>query len=1141
MESKYHFEKLTPISDAGIGIYENALDFAFLNDEVTNIGILGPYSSGKSTVIETYKKAREDKYKFLHISLAYFRPELKEGAVDNLKIENIIEGKIINQLIHKIDNKRIPFTKFKVKEDNLEFKQKATVFFLALMGILGFIMYFAQDLSIYEDKQLPAVLDYIFPLVVSIGPSVIIGILAMYVMGTLLYTFVGKFLNQEIAIGINIFGNKIEVFEEQDDSHFDKYLNEVIYLFDKSGADAIVFEDLDRFNINQIFGKLREVNDLVNSRRKTRNTEAKPLRFIYLLRDDVFLSKDRTKFFDFIIPIVPVVDSSNSYDQFIEHFKKARIHEIFDEIFLERVSYYIDDIRVIKNINNEFMIYHSRISTTGQCPNKLLAIIIYKNIFPKDFSDLQLRKGFVFTLFDRKEEVLKVVKDLDENDIYLQGLSLAELLKEVGEVEVFRRDYKNELGEKLDFTGVLKSEYFDLIKFLLRNAHIDETYPGYMTYFYEHNLTRADMTFIRSILDRNVKGYDFKINRPEKIMSKLYVEDFSKEEILNFMLLDYMVGEGYEGSKKKLKELLEFIHDGPELEFIDSYIDHGRKFSNFIMYLNMDWPDMLDKFIADKDIVYEKKKKYVLESLKRNNKETLEVMDSEKSLTEFMNARPDFLNTDDISPSSLVKAMKTLNIKFESVDYNSSNKDLFGAIYKNSLYEINFEMIASILKNIHGYRNDKGIKQKNYTLILEKEGQPIASYIQENMNNYVSVILENCEEGIHDSKATVLTLLNDESLDDTLKEKYINYLHTPVKNLTDVENVKLAKKLFENKLVEYSDENAIRYFTYNGNQVNEILVDFMSEGRNFAFDFESNVKIYGEGLDWQFVSELGKNKNIDLITFEQVVKSLKTEFNQFVIEGITDESMDILLIHNKIIMNQENLEFIRDNYSGKTNKFILSDIEGYIKLGKDYNLFRDSEILALLSEDIDDKYKTELVKHHRAAITIFNENYSDDVKAAILDQKANLDDFPRIFKEYEKLNGKLKGAVNHAVVRFADEIINREYKAPVSLCKEIFAGKELTQGQKMNLFILILDWISLGEARDCVDILGLDEFKEIFIGNRPPISKTEVNKSILEKFKDRRWITRYKDKANSPGMYEPVTRPSVMKKLNKEDEKNSKK
>ena len=107
--------------------------------------------------------------------------------------------------------------------------------------------------------------------------------------------------NKNIFKRLKIHGNEIEIFEENRDSYFDKYLNEVLYLFENSETDVIVFEDLDRFNAIKIFERLREINILIN--KKVKN---KPLRFFYLVRDDIFVSKDRTKFFDYIVPIVPV-------------------------------------------------------------------------------------------------------------------------------------------------------------------------------------------------------------------------------------------------------------------------------------------------------------------------------------------------------------------------------------------------------------------------------------------------------------------------------------------------------------------------------------------------------------------------------------------------------------------------------------------------------------------------------------------------------------------------------------------------------------------------------------------------------------------------------------------------------------------
>lgn len=88
-----------------LSIYENAIDYAFNHSDIKNVAISGAYSSGKSSVIASYEK-KHDKLKFLHISLAHFTPS--DQANNTLKNrESILEGKILNQLIHQIDSKKI--------------------------------------------------------------------------------------------------------------------------------------------------------------------------------------------------------------------------------------------------------------------------------------------------------------------------------------------------------------------------------------------------------------------------------------------------------------------------------------------------------------------------------------------------------------------------------------------------------------------------------------------------------------------------------------------------------------------------------------------------------------------------------------------------------------------------------------------------------------------------------------------------------------------------------------------------------------------------------------------------------------------------------------------------------------------------
>lgn len=64
-------------------------------------------------------------------------------------------------------------------------------------------------------------------------------------------------------------------------------------------------------------------------------------------------------------------------------------------------------MRLLKNIYNEFVIYYNRLNITELDCNKMLAIIAYKNLFPRDFADLQLNQGFVCTLLIIKSSLLQ--------------------------------------------------------------------------------------------------------------------------------------------------------------------------------------------------------------------------------------------------------------------------------------------------------------------------------------------------------------------------------------------------------------------------------------------------------------------------------------------------------------------------------------------------------------------------------------------------------------------------------------------------------------------------------------------------------------------------------------------------------------
>ena len=441
--TEFKFNKLTPLNDVDIDAsHEAAMNYALEDKGIKNVAISGNYGSGKSSFIETYK-SKNGSFKPLHISLAHFSSlnhlenrsnaqlEIFQGRIENsdsLEQINIIEGKIINQLLHQIDAKYIPMTIFKSKKNPVSFEviKFSSVLLLFLLPILFLWNYTHLAILVREG----------FPNFPHIGS--IIRLLAYLILTCNMIYSVYKLSELQLKRrliknlsfrGANISGD-VEVFQSEEDSYFDKYLDDVLYLFDNCQSDIVIFEDIDRFETNLIFEKLREINTLVNNKRK----DGKKLLFIYLIKDDMFISRDRTKFFDFIIPIIPVITSSNSGEKLGEILTNlGEVHSV-SKTLLKQVAIYIDDMRLVYNICNEFVLYKNNLFSQKENDNnklnlssdKIFAIIVYKNIFPKDFSLLQKDSGFVHQLFSKIDDLRqgnldkksKEIENIEEKIIY---------------------------------------------------------------------------------------------------------------------------------------------------------------------------------------------------------------------------------------------------------------------------------------------------------------------------------------------------------------------------------------------------------------------------------------------------------------------------------------------------------------------------------------------------------------------------------------------------------------------------------------------------------------------------------------------------------------------------------------------------
>ena len=428
LDGESGYRDLTPESDTkNSEEYIRALHWAIKNKDVKNIALSGPYGSGKSSVIKTYLK-KYPKTKYLSISLAAFSTPTKSvnGEDDKTTLladdwtlddvdENVIEEGILKQLFYRVDVGKIPQSRYR-KIKKLSYWKM--FFTLLMLTVVASAVYLEINPNVLEDFKNTVINNGAF---FHLNQWLSYAVFTVTIFGVLLLiTTVLKYVMSNFRIANINLGDKASISKkEEKESIFDKSLDEIVYFFESTTYDTVFIEDLDRFNQPNIFIKLRELNTVINN---YDNIKRKVV-FIYAIKDDIFKDEERTKFFDFIVPVIPYINATNSgeilrgllkFEKGEDGVYKSKNYDISDR-YIWKISPFVQDMRVLTNICNEFLVYKRTLKTTKLKDEEMFSMITFKNLYPREFAELQAERGIVKQVFQEKEKfVINEKKKLEE-------------------------------------------------------------------------------------------------------------------------------------------------------------------------------------------------------------------------------------------------------------------------------------------------------------------------------------------------------------------------------------------------------------------------------------------------------------------------------------------------------------------------------------------------------------------------------------------------------------------------------------------------------------------------------------------------------------------------------------------------------
>ena len=432
--------------------YVAALENAVTENDMRNIALSGHYGVGKSSILNEFAKRRGRKA--VMISLSTLAPDVDSQVSDTIPVQamtpsNHIQREIVKQLLYR---------EFPSKTKASQFKRIYSYEFvpdLVPAFVFGFILCLTSLIMGWTAK-VSEVIPNIGNLGLWVHPL-------FWLMFGALFVGIRWIVHGQINIDKISAGNAKITLENSSVSYFDQYLDEIVYYFQVSKCEVVIFEDLDRFDDSKIFEQLQALNTILNAAKQVRQC----VHFVYAIKDSIFsleqlgregrleLSEggfdgmvhpdiertNRTKFFDLIIPVVPFVTYFSARDVAVRLL--SEIEHNVDYQLLDLAVLHLPDMRMLKNVRNEFVVFRSRILQDdglklGLSETDLYAMMLYKNVYISDFEKIRVRASVLNKLYEQSRSfIIENLSRLDEEQASLKrqlsrGLDLESQCEKLG-------------------------------------------------------------------------------------------------------------------------------------------------------------------------------------------------------------------------------------------------------------------------------------------------------------------------------------------------------------------------------------------------------------------------------------------------------------------------------------------------------------------------------------------------------------------------------------------------------------------------------------------------------------------------------------------------------------------------------------
>lgn len=447
------------------------------NKEINNIAITGNYGTGKSSVIKTYlTKNNIGEKEYIKINLANYikqaikvsvneptqSDKLSENSVlepEELLIEQRIEDAIIKQLLFSsVTNDNYEST-FKTVSNNFQrnINKFVSLYITIFIVCCLFVKYLPKkakksiDILLYKLISIIPYTDTIAEKMQEISTKFLWPILIILLFFSVIYMtyrLTILLLKNAKSISFQVKNSSVSI-EANNEMSFAKNLKEIILHFSyNTKCSIVIFEDLDRYPkdiILKLMEELKKLNSQINSSPAVKQQ----VKFIYTFKEDIFIKReDKSKFYDYIISIMPVTSYYNSSIIIRELLKEIKKEKKIDKELIDILADEVYDYRTLISIVNDYDLFSS-INKTDQ-DNKIFAMCIIKNYYYDKYNKILEHDNFIEEKFVKIDSQKRKINIELSNKIEVQNEKISKI-KEENEKKI--RDLKQLFWENCHKKG----------------------------------------------------------------------------------------------------------------------------------------------------------------------------------------------------------------------------------------------------------------------------------------------------------------------------------------------------------------------------------------------------------------------------------------------------------------------------------------------------------------------------------------------------------------------------------------------------------------------------------------------------------------------------------------------------------------